>query len=102
MTTIFRGATINFAVTFTDNEGGAFTPDEATLYISYVSSVNGSRSIDTVQMDGAGAAFSAIWQSSVAYPGRVNWSIRTAGPGVQVVAKDGHFTLFANEANPAS
>lgn len=104
-----RGSTILFeAETFLDASGAAITPTTVTLYITYPSSPGasygsstrgapGTTDVDYAMTDSSGV-WSYEWDSSVAYPGTVYFSINAAGS--DVVVKDGAFQLQANPANP--
>jgi hypothetical protein len=93
---IKRGNLIVFNVAFLDVDGVVITPENATLYLSYMTP-EGVRASDTITMDENTDDWEAQWDSSVADRGRVHWSVRSDGPPS---AKDGQFELEANLANP--
>jgi hypothetical protein len=93
----FRGSTIHFAATFTGADGQPATPTSAkvTLKFKPVAGGPGSVSLDLANSSGV---WKASWDSSVAKPGLVAWSVR-ATDGSEIIVGDDVFTLSANAAN---
>lgn len=91
--------TIQFAETFLDLNGQPTNPASAMLYITYPIAGNATEtiSIAMTQSDPL-SPWTAIWESEVAQPGTVLWSIKTGG-GSPYAATDGNFTIGANAAN---
>jgi hypothetical protein len=96
VTYIDRGNEVDFTARPLDANGDLVTPDEVNLFLSFVS-IDGGRALEAIEMDEGGSSFTATWDSSIARPGRVHWSVRTFSPAS---AKDGFFDLRANLANP--
>lgn len=96
-----RGSTLYFSAPCKGPDGNPVTPDSANLYLAY-SPVSGSgRSKTTVAMAITDNVVSAEWDSSVAAPAAVRWSVK-AQAGSEKIVMDGELTLTANEANTAA
>lgn len=95
---MYRGATVHFSVTFRDADGNLTTPDSATVKLKFRLAAGGiGTDSKTLEPDG-GNNWKATWDSSVARPGLVSWSLRSL-QGSDKIADDGAFTLLANSAN---
>lgn len=100
MTEFVRGTIITFEATCTDAAGAPVTPDSAAIYLVYKTGPYTRNVVEeTLAMSISGSVASVDWDSSVASPGGVRWSIRTSGP--DKIALDGTTILTANAANPA-
>jgi len=104
-----RGQRIPFTHSFYDSSGDLTQPQEALLRIDYPTSgwpFRGLTDSTTITMTVTTTTvttacdyltFKATWNSAVAYPGPVHWSITATDLSVSV--KDGDFTLRGNRAN---
>jgi hypothetical protein len=94
---IARGNDITFAITFYDVDNVQSAPSSATLWVAYP--VNGVETIEQLALvDDGNGVFLATWDSSQSDAGDVYWHARSSSP--DKVARDGDFTLIANDANP--
>lgn len=96
MTDYVRGSMVFFSTAFVDKDGEPSAPDTATARLVY-RDLNHAPQTDTVSMTIASNVATATWDSSVAMPGVVKWSVK--GTGSNAIVQDGSFTLTANEAN---
>lgn len=104
-----RGQHVVFRHSFYDSSGDITSPTSASLIVSYPTSgwpFRGcgpeSTAIAMVQSTVAEGetdylTWSATWNSGVAYPGPVHWSIRASDLSLNVA--DGDFILRGNPAN---
>jgi hypothetical protein len=99
----FRGATAFFSTTFYDINGNITQPPGATLSILYQNETFNPTTalIPMMGPTGSQTAWTAQWDSSLAGPGTVQWSVSTTG-GPPRSVQDGFFVLTANAANLAS
>lgn len=94
---IVRGSVIELASTFEDVDGNEETPTAVDAYFSYLDT-DDERTVAVVEMEANSAGeWIAVWDSSVANPGRLHWSVRATEPNS---ADDGVVDLVANLANP--
>jgi len=96
--TITRGATVIFAVNFTDANGDIANPLSADLHIAYRRNKQMQHAV--VALSQSGNTWSAAWESSVADQCQVDWHVRSVGQNVS--ALQGAFKLETNRANPSS
>ena len=96
MTDYVRGSMVFFDTAFVDKAGAPASPDTAVLHLVFRDSEHDEQRT-TVSMSIAGNVASASWDSSVAMPGLVLWSVK--GTGSNAIVQDGSFTLTANDAN---
>lgn len=93
-----RGSTILFtASAFVNASGATIVPTAVTLTIEYPAGSTSTQEV-TYEMDEDSGEWTAEWESYVAYPGTVYWSITAEGS--DDVTKDGELQLSANIANP--
>lgn len=98
MTSYVRGATIHFAVTFTDAVGAPYTPSAPVLVIDYPMA-KGARASETINLTSSAGAWVGDWDSGVAdRGGTVLWASYSSAPDPKI-ASQGSFTLDANAAN---
>lgn len=91
-----RGNDLTFKVAFLDIDGVVTSPSSATLRVHY--KVNGASVFAELPMIAdADSLFSAVWDSSPADPGCIEWHARSSDG----CADEGSFTLLANKANPS-
>lgn len=91
-----RGNVFRFTATPLDVDGEIVTPDSVTLYLSYMGASGRVSEQIEMEMETDGD-WSAEWDSSVAYKGRVHVAVRAENPSS--VSED-RFDLEANLANP--
>lgn len=93
-----RGELLVFRATPKDEDGNTVTPSTIKVYLNYKHS-DGTTSTDpAINMDpDTLGQYVAEFDSKVAEPGALFWSIRTTVPAS---AQDGKITLVANAANP--
>jgi hypothetical protein len=106
-----RGQRIPFTHSFYDSSGDLTQPQEATLRVNYPTSgwphrgftegttITMTVTTTTVTTASDYLTFKATWNSVVAYPGPVHWSISASD--LSLAVKDGEFTLRGNRANLA-
>ena len=98
----YRGTTVIFLTTFTDQNGNVVQPPAAQVSLNY-NTPNGQQTT-TINMlppgsqGGDPVQWYASWDSRGTNPGQVYWSVHSATP-IPVVAADGQFQLNANPAN---
>lgn len=96
--TIVRGNIVEILTTFDDTEGNEVTPTQAVVTISFLNS-SGIREADEIDMEqDSDGVWTAFWESHVALPGRVYWSVLAFDPSS---ADEGYFELSGNPANLA-
>ena len=103
-TVLRRGGTAFFTTTFYDENGNVVQPFSATINIVYPDQTSGgtdSALVDMVGPTGPAVTWTAQWDSRIAGPGAVSWSIHS-DPGPPFAVEDGEFVLKANPANLAS
>lgn len=91
-----RGSMVFFTAAFADRTGAPVQPDSATLYLVFRDSTRVERK-GVIFMTVTGNVAEASWDSSVAAPGLVTWSVK--GQGANAIVQDGSLTLTANAAN---
>lgn len=99
MQTFPRGDTIFFSAVCRDQNGALINPSSATLNLTFKGSC-GNPKTATIAMAVAGSTVTAQWESLVASPCQVNYSITAVG--TNKITQDGSFGLTANSANPSS
>lgn len=91
-----RGSKVFFSAAIVDRTGAPVSPDSATLTLVFRGSDQVQQKVPiTMAVNGNVAEVS--WDSSVAAPGLVIWSVKASG--ANAIVQDGSFTLVANEAN---
>jgi hypothetical protein len=101
--TQFRGTTIQWSSIFYDFSRAVTQPSAATVEITYIDPTETeeiSVSIPMTPPQLGQVAWTAMWDSSLAAPGPVTWSIRS-DPAPRST-QDGRFMLVANTANLAA
>jgi hypothetical protein len=98
----YRGSTIIFLTTFTDQNGNVIQPPSGQVSVNF-SSPSGQQTavinmLPPGSFGGDPTQWYAAWDSRGANPGQVNWSVHSGVPTPVVVA-DGWFQLNANPAN---
>jgi hypothetical protein len=94
---VVRKNQLLFTATFEDPSGAGLQPDNATLKVWYPDAA-GVRQLVTIPMTvNAEHQWSAMWSSTVASPGLIEWAAWSDG-AVQGAAQ-GSFNLIANKAN---
>lgn len=96
METYVRGSMVAFTAAFADKTGTLVTPDRASLTLVFRGSDKAEQRV-RVPMSIAGNVASVEWDSSIAAPGVVHWSVK--GTGANAIVQDGSLTLTANAAN---
>jgi hypothetical protein len=91
-----RGSIVFFTAAFVDKAGAPVNPNKAAVNLVFRGSDKVQQTV-TMSMQISGNVAEASWDSSVAMPGPVHWSVK--GTGVNAIVQDGSFTLTANEAN---
>jgi hypothetical protein len=91
-----RGSIVFFTAAFVDKAGAPVTPDKAAVNLVFRDHDKVQQRV-TVPMTVGGNVAEASWDSSVAMPGPVHWSVK--GTGVNAIVQDGSFKLTANDAN---
>lgn len=98
----YRGTTIIFLTTFTDQNGNVIQPPSAAVSVSFSSPTGVQQQTIAMLPPGSPGGDSkqwyASWDSRGANPGVVSYSIHSGTPTPVVVA-DGTFQLNANPAN---
>lgn len=93
-----RGSTVTLIATnFLDRDGAATTPAAVTAYLDYPTG-NRCRAQSNYAMTENSGEWTYDWDSSIAAPGTVFWSVRAEGD--DNFAEDDQFQLTANIANP--
>ena len=98
MQTIVRGATIGCFPTFVDEQGNAYAPPSALLYVTYAA--GGITITDTISLVKESGKWLGSWNSNVSDADQVDWFI-TSGAGIKCV-DEGSFILVKNAANPGT
>lgn len=103
----FRGSTIIFLVTFTDQNNLVIQPPSASVSVIFDTSAGAQQGNAQINMlppgspGGDPVQWFAAWDSRGALPGTVYWSIHSGVP-TPVIVQDGQFNLTANPANLVS
>lgn len=101
MTSIVRGTTIKFTITFKDVNGSILTTGLVpVLTITYRDSTNMDVE-DSISLTPQSTTFVGSWESSRSVACKVEWSANSGGVTPFVVV-DGSFELVANQANIAA
>ena len=98
-TQVVRGNTIRFDAAFTDYLGNPVEPASATLALNYASGATRATQQYPMAWDSATDTMFYEWDSSVAVPCEVQWSVFSAENSPPVYVGDGCFELDANSAN---
>lgn len=96
METYIRGSMIFFTAAIVDRKGTPVSPDSASLTLVY-RDLERAQKRDIVSMVVNSNVAEVSWDSSVAMPGPVLWSVKASG--ANAIVQDGSLTLTANEAN---
>lgn len=98
----YRGSTVEFEVTFYDPDDNVVQPPSAQVNIVYPLSAGGTgdQVIAMVPPISPDVDWTAEWDSRVAAPGTVFYSVKSGAP-VPIGVADGSFALSANVANVA-
>lgn len=99
-TDIFRGATVQFSVTFYDFNKNVVIPTAAHVQVEYPD-LNGNRQTLQLAMTPPAVGtnnFTAQLNTMNMGAGPVNWSVHSDAP-IPVAVEDGTFLLTANPAN---
>ena len=91
-----RGSMVFFSAAVVDRKGTPASPDSASLTLVY-RNLERVQKRDSVAMTVNGNVAEVSWDSSVAMPGLVLWSVKASG--ANAIVQDGSLTLTANEAN---
>ena len=98
----YRGTTIIFLTTFTDQNGNTIQPSSGQVSVNF--NTPGGQQTTLINMlppgspGGDPVQWYAAWDSRGANPGTVYWSVHSGVPTPVVVA-DGQFQLNANPSN---
>lgn len=96
---LFRGSAVRFETTFVDADSVPVIPSSAKVYLTFTKIDGTVEDKLPLTMAQSAGVFFVQWDSSVAAPGPVYYSVRSQGPAI---ADDSDFTLAANPANPAA
>lgn len=101
-TIVVRGTTIEFNTLFYTASGTSTNPTTAAIYVNYPVTDGGgvNSTTNAISMTQAGNTWSASWESSVAKPGPVYWTVVSSGAVSPFTREDGQIKLTANPANP--
>jgi hypothetical protein len=99
----YRGSTIIFLTTFTDQNGNVVHPASAAVSVNF-NTPQGQQSATIVMLPpgsvgGDPTQWYGSWDSRGANPGMVSWSIHSGDPTIPYVVADGTFQLNANPSN---
>lgn len=96
-TTVVRGAAVHISVIFRDEDGVAISPSAASMKLRY--RVHRRMTNETLTLtDDGDDNWIAVWDSSVADAGSVEWWAQSADS--PKAACQGNFYITANRANP--
>lgn len=97
---VIRGNSVTFTSTFLDANNNVVIPAAPAVMLYYKSNnqyISTSANMASSANSGSNITWSAIWDSSNADVGIVEWHI-TGGAGTPI-ASDGAFRILANKAN---
>jgi hypothetical protein len=98
---IVRGTTVQFSTYFFNSSGVAANPTTAAVHVYYpVTDGGGVSSAGAgIAMTKTGNEWTASWESSVARPGPVHWTVVSSGTS-PYTREDGMIKLTASPSNP--
>lgn len=105
LTTVKRGATVQFATNFYDINGDLTQPTGALVNIVYQTPTPGTEANTQLTMVAPvdpETRWTAKWDTREVGPGLVYWSIHTVESGIPFAVEDGNFMIEANLANLAT
>jgi hypothetical protein len=97
VTHIVRGNAIAWTATFLDVDQAPVEPEAVEITLNFMNA-SGGRTTVTAAMDNlGGGSWTFVWDSSVAFRGKMDWSVRAHDPPA---ADQGSIMLDTNLANP--